>query len=125
MLGLTGPVLQPVLKISFFDRLRVLTHPAIAFPLWAINLYVWHLPVLYEAALRSSAVHSLEHILFIGFAINMWMPLFGPLPKPRWFSSLAKLGYIIAVRLTGAVLGNIFIWSGTTFYSYYSRGEDY
>src|SRR3989442_1099573 len=125
VLGLTGPVLQPVLKISFFDRLRVLAHPAIAFPLWAINLYVWHLPVLYEAALRSSAVHSLEHILFIGFAINMWMPLFGPLPKPRWFGSLAKLGYIIAVRLSGAVLGNIFIWSGTTFYSYYARGEDY
>ena len=125
VLGLTGPVLAPVLKISFFDRLRVLTHPAIAFPLWAINLYAWHLPALYEAALRSSAVHSLEHILFIAFAINMWMPLFGPLPKPRWFGSLGKLGYIIAVRLSGAVLGNIFIWSGTTFYSYYARGEDY
>ena len=125
VLGLTGPVLAPVLRISFFDRLRVLTHPAIAFPLWAINLYVWHLPALYEAALRSSAVHSLEHILFIGFAINMWMPLFGPLPKPQWFGNLATLGYIIAVRLSGAVLGNIFIWSGTTFYSYYARGEDY
>ena len=125
VLGLTGPVLAPVLKISFFDRLRVLTHPAIAFPLWAINLYVWHLPALYEAALRSSAVHSLEHILFIAFAINMWMPLFGPLPKPGWFGSLGKLGYIIAVRLSGAVLGNIFIWSGSTFYSYYARGEDY
>ena len=55
----------------------------------------------------------------------MWMPLFGPLPKPRWFGNLAKLGYIIAVRLTGAVLGNVFIWSGTTFYSYYARGEAY
>ena len=125
VLGLTGPVLQPILKIKFFDRLRVLTHPAIAFPLWAINLYVWHLPALYEAALRSSVVHSIEHIMFIGFAINMWMPLFGPLPKPRWFGNLGKLGYILAVRLTGAVLGNIFIWSGTTFYSYYARGEDY
>jgi putative membrane protein len=125
VLGLTGPVLAPVLRITFFDRLRVLTHPAIAFPLWAINLYVWHLPALYEAALRSSAVHSLEHILFIGFAINMWMPLFGPLPKPLWFGNLAKLGYIIAVRLSGAVLGNVFIWSGTTFYSYYARGENY
>jgi putative membrane protein len=125
VLGLTGPVLQPVLKITLFDKLRVLAHPAIAFPLWAINLYVWHLPALYEAALRSSAVHSLEHVLFIGFAINMWMPLFGPLPMPRWFGNLAKLGYIIAVRLTGAVLGNIFIWSGTTFYSYYARGETY
>ena len=45
VLGLTGPLLAPVLRIRFFDRLRVLTNPLIAFPLWAIDLYVWHLPV--------------------------------------------------------------------------------
>jgi putative membrane protein len=125
VLGLTGPVLQPLLRITFFDRLRVLTHPALAFPIWAVNLYVWHLPVLYEAALRNDAVHALEHVLFIGCGINMWMPIFGPLPKPEWFGNLAKLGYVVAVRLAGALLGNIFIWSGTAFYSYYSRGEAY
>src|ERR1700677_531328 len=52
VLGLTGPLLAPVLRISFFDRLRVLTHPLVAFPLWAIDLFGWHVPVLYEAALR-------------------------------------------------------------------------
>src|SRR5271157_5731554 len=31
VLGLTGPLLAPVLRISFFDRLRVLTHPLVAF----------------------------------------------------------------------------------------------
>src|SRR5664280_3468453 len=36
VLGLTAPLLAPILRIRFFDRLRVLTHPAIAFPLWAI-----------------------------------------------------------------------------------------
>ncbi len=125
VLGLTGPVLQPLLRITFFDKLRVLTHPVLAFPIWAVDLYLWHLPVLYEAALRSGAVHALEHVLFIGCGINMWMPLFGPLPKPRWFGNLAKLGYVVAVRLAGALLGNIFIWSGTAFYSYYTRGEAY
>src|SRR5271167_5124147 len=52
VLGLTGPLLVPVLRIKLFDRLRVLTHPLVAFPLWAIDLYVWHLPLLYEAALE-------------------------------------------------------------------------
>jgi putative membrane protein len=125
VLGVTGPMLQPILKIRLFDRLRVLAHPAVALPIWALNLYVWHLPVLYEAALRSEPVHALEHLLFVAFGINMWMPLFGPLPKPQWFGNLMKVGYIIAVRLTGALLGNVFVWSGAVFYSYYARGEAY
>jgi len=123
VLGLTGPLLAPVLRIRFFDRLRVLTHPAIAFPLWAIDLYIWHLPVLYQAALRHSGVHALEHAMFLALGVNMWMPLFGPLPTPRWFGNLAKLIYIVAVRLTGTVLGNIFLWSGTVFYPFYLRGD--
>src|SRR5271165_4741256 len=123
VLGLTGPLLAPVLRIRFFDRLRALTHPAIAFPLWAIDLYIWHLPFLYQAALRHSAVHALQHTMFLALGINMWMPLFGPLPTPTWFGNLAKLIYIVAVRLTGTVLGNIFLWSGTVFYPYYLHGD--
>jgi len=123
VLGLTGPLLAPVLRIRFFDRLRVLTNPLVAFPLWAVDLYVWHLPVLYQAALRHSAVHALQHIMFLTFGINMWMCLFGPLPTPSWFGNLGKLLYIVAVRLTGAALGNIFLWSGTVFYPFYIHGD--
>ena len=123
VLGLTGPLLAPVLRIGFFDRLRVLANPLIALPLWAINLYVWHLPFLYQAALRHPGVHALEHAMFIACGVNMWMCLFGPLPMPRWFGNLAKLGYIVAVRLVGTVLGNLFLWSGTVFYPFYLHGD--
>jgi cytochrome c oxidase assembly factor CtaG len=123
VLGLTGPLLAPVLRIRVFDRLRALSHPLVAFPLWAVDLYAWHLPVLYQAALRHSGVHALEHAMFLGFGINMWMCLFGPLPTPSWFGNLGKLVYIIAVRLTGTVLGNIFLWSGTVFYPFYIHGD--
>jgi cytochrome c oxidase assembly factor CtaG len=84
---------------------------------------VWHVPVLYQAALRHSGVHALEHMMFLGLGINMWMCLFGPLPTPPWFSNLGRLIYIIAVRLAGTVLGNIFLWSGTVFYPYYIHGD--
>jgi putative membrane protein len=121
--GLTGPLLAPILRIPLFARLRALAHPLVAFPLWAIDLYLWHLPVLYQAALRHSAVHALEHAMFIALGINMWMCLLGPLPMPRWFGNLARLGYIVAVRLTGTVLGNVFLWSGTVFYPFYLHGD--
>jgi putative membrane protein len=123
VLGLTGPLIAPILRIGLFDRLRILAHPLIAFPLWAVDLYVWHLPIFYEAALRYQGVHLLEHAMFLGFGVNMWMCLFGPLPMPRWFGNAAKLGYIVAVRLTGTVLGNVFLWSGTAFYPFYAHGE--
>jgi len=123
VLGLTGPLLAPVLKIRFFDRLRALSHPAIAFPLWTIDLYVWHAPALYQAALRHTGIHALEHAMFLGFGINMWMCLFGPLPMPTWFGNLGRLIYIVAVRLAGTVLGNIFLWSGKVFYPFYLHGD--
>ncbi len=123
VLGLTGPLIAPVLRIRLFDRLRVLSHPLIAFPLWAIDMYAWHAPALYQAALRHTPVHVLEHFLFVGLGINMWMCLFGPLPMPSWFGNLARLIYIVAVRLTGTVLGNIFLWSGTVFYPFYLHGD--
>jgi putative membrane protein len=123
VLGLTGPVLAPVLRIGVFERLRKLAHPAIALPLWAIDLYVWHIPALYEAALRHPGVHALEHAMFLAFGINMWMCLLGPLPTPAWFSNIWRLLYIVGVRLAGAVLGNVFLWSGTVFYTFYRHGD--
>ena len=123
VLGLTGPLLAPVLRVRLFDRLRALSHPLVAFPLWAVDLYLWHLPALYQAALRHPGVHALQHAMFLGLGINMWMCLFGPLPTPSWFGNLAKLVYIVAVRLTGTILGNIFLWSGTVFYPFYIHGD--
>jgi putative membrane protein len=123
VLGLTGPLIAPILKIRLFDRLRVLAHPLVAFPLWTVDLYMWHLPVLYQSALRHAGVHALEHTMFLGFGINMWMCLFGPLPMPAWFGNLGRLVYIVAVRLAGTVLGNIFLWSGTVFYPFYIRSD--
>jgi cytochrome c oxidase assembly factor CtaG len=123
VLGLTGPLLAPLLRRPAIDRLRVLAHPAVAFPLWALDLYLWHVPVLHEAAVRHEAIHALQHTSFIVFGANMWMALLGPLPKPARFGNLARLVYIIAVRLTGAVLANALVFGGAIFYDVYAAGE--
>jgi cytochrome c oxidase assembly factor CtaG len=125
VLGLTGPVLAPVLRIGFFERLRVLAHPLVAFPLWAVNLYFWHIPAVYDAAYGTAPLHALEHTMFIFCGCLMWMPLVGPLPVPSWFTNAWRLGYAIVVRFTGVVLGNVLMWSGTVFYDRYTAGERY
>ena len=125
VLGLTGPLLQPILAIPVFDRLRILAHPLVAFPLWVANFYFWHIPALYDAAYGGAAVHLLEHASFIFFGCLMWMPIFGPLPKPSWFNAAWKVGYVIAVRFAGAILGNVLMWSGSVLYPKYAAGEAY
>src|SRR3954451_9034004 len=123
VLGLTAPVLAPILRVKAFDRLRVIAHPLVALPLWAVDLYLWHAPALHEAAVRHAGVHALQHMSFVFFGANMWLALLGPLPKPSWFGNLAKLVYVIAVRLAGAVLGNVFVFGGHVFYGVYAAGE--
>jgi putative membrane protein len=123
VLGFTGPLLAPILRNRYLAHLRILTHPVVAFTVWAVNFYVWHLPVLYQAALRHDAIHALEHATFLGFGIAMWMALLGPLPKPAWFNNAARLVYIVAVRLVGTVLANAMIFSGSIFYPIYASGD--
>src|SRR4051794_11283486 len=122
VLGLTGPMMAPVLRVHSLRWLRTLAHPAVALPLWAIDLYVWHLPVLYEGTLDHDWLHALEHACFLFFGANLWMALLGPLPKPAWFTTPARLGYVIATRMIGAVLANVFLWSETVFYDAYAPG---
>jgi cytochrome c oxidase assembly factor CtaG len=122
VLGLTGPLLAPLLRNPLLGPLRHLAHPVPAFGLWAIDLAIWHVVGPHEAAVRHDELHALQHVLFIGLGVNMWMALLGPLPKPAWFGNLARLGYIVAVRLYGTVLANVFVWADRPLYDVYDGG---
>jgi putative membrane protein len=123
VLGLTGQLLAPLLRTKALGWLRHLAHPVPAFGLWAADLFFWHLVGPHEAAVNNDVVHALQHMLFVGLGINMWMALLGPLPKPVWFGNFAKLLYIVVVRLTSTVLANVFVWSNDAFFDVYAEGE--
>lgn len=124
LVGLSGAVLRPLLALGPVRRLRFLLNPLVALPLWALNLYGWHIPAFYEAALENPALHAIEHACFFTAGLLMWGALLEPLPGPSWFGSAQKAGYVLVVRALGcAILGNIFIWAGTPFYPYYAPGE--
>jgi putative membrane protein len=123
--GLTGPLLRPILALPGVMRLRVFANPFVALPVWTSNLVVWHLPFFYEAAVRHSAVHAVEHIAFFSAGIVLWLPVLETLPAPEWFGTGAKLAYVVGVRLVATVVGNVFIWGGAAFYDVYDTGDDY
>jgi putative membrane protein len=119
VLGMTGPVLQPLLANRWTRPLRHLTHPVAAISIFTFNLFLWHSPPLYQAVLHSETLHVLEHLLFIGTGILLWMPLFGPLPKPQWFGKGAHVVYTAGIWLPAMVLSNTLMWSDKVFYPDY------
>jgi cytochrome c oxidase assembly factor CtaG len=123
LLGLSGPMLRPVLAAPLVMRLRPLGNPLVALPLWVAALYAWHVPALYEAALENSAVHDLEHTCFFAAGLLMWAAVIEPLPGPLWFGNGLKAAYVLVVRTFSAVLATVFLWAGTPIYAGYRAGE--
>jgi putative membrane protein len=119
VLGLTGSILRPLLAIGWVRRLRGLAHPLVALPLWFVNLYLWHLAPLYQAALHHDDVHALQHFLFFTCGALMWAAVIEPIPGPQWFGNGWKAVYTLVVRVAGMVLANVFIWASHPLYSYY------
>src|SRR5438876_3345785 len=54
---------------------KALTGPLLVWLLHGLALWVWHLPALYQAALRSAAIHATEHICLLATACLFWWAL--------------------------------------------------
>src|SRR5437773_2021960 len=54
---------------------KALTGPLLVWLLHGLALWVWHLPALYQAALRSAAIHAIEHICLLVTACLLWWAL--------------------------------------------------
>jgi cytochrome c oxidase assembly factor CtaG len=119
VLGLDGRLLRPLLRLRALRSLRVLAHPGVALPLWAADLCAWHLPALYDAALRNDAVHACQHVLFFACGGLMWAALFEPLPGPRRFSFPWKALYLLGMWVVWLALSQIFLWSDRAYYAPY------
>jgi cytochrome c oxidase assembly factor CtaG len=121
VLGLDGRLLRPLLQVRLVHRLRVLAHPLVALPLWALDFSLWHVPLFFDAALANNAIHALQHGLFVALGMLMWAALLEPLPGPAWFSAPWKIPYVLAMWLVMLVLSQIFIWSSHPFYPPYAH----
>jgi cytochrome c oxidase assembly factor CtaG len=121
VLGLDGRLLRPLLRFRLVHRLRALAHPLVALPLWAASFVAWHLPVLFDAALRHDAIHAVQHVLFVTLGMLLWAGLLEPLPGPVWFTAPWKIPYVLVMWLVMLVLSQVFIWSNHVYYAPYAH----
>jgi putative membrane protein len=120
--GVNGPLLQPLLARLPVQELRALATPYVALPIWALNLGLWFLPGLFDAAEAHAPVHMLFHLSLLTAGTIMWLPVFETLPAPEWFGTGAKLAYIVVVRSVGMILANVLVWASSPFYEPYRSG---
>lgn len=98
---------------------RFVTHPVVAWSLLIVASWVWHFPPFYEAALRSPALHALEHACFLGSGLLFWWPVVQPYPSRIRFSSWWLLPYLFLADIQNTLLSALFTFSGVVLYPYY------
>jgi cytochrome c oxidase assembly factor CtaG len=63
--------------------LSVLLIPLVSLGLWAVTMYAWHIPALYDYAAAHQAVHDLEHLSFVVAGLLAWTQLVDPARHAR------------------------------------------
>jgi cytochrome c oxidase assembly factor CtaG len=121
LLGTPGWLLRPVLlRPSILPVAKFLTSPAVAFLLFNGNLLLWHIPVLYDAALEHEAIHIVEHLSFLATALVTWWPIFSPLPELPRLSYVWQMAYLMLDMAPAMALGAFLASASTVLYLPYA-----
>ncbi|HLF29349.1 MAG TPA: cytochrome c oxidase assembly protein [Anaerolineae bacterium] len=122
LLGLPRPMAQRALDFLRIGWLvKFVTHPLLAFIAFNTALIAWHVPALYEAALRNPLIHILEHVIFIGTGFQSWYSVIDPAGQHARFHPLAQIVYLFAFVLPSGVLGAVFAFAQQPIYAYYTQ----
>jgi putative membrane protein len=99
---------------------KFIGRPTTSWLLFNLSFVAWHLPVLYDTALSSGAVHALEHLIFFATALLFWTRV---IDSPPWRSPLSDLGRIVylgSTLIVGWVLAIVLAVAGSPLYSAYA-----
>jgi putative membrane protein len=98
---------------------HAITNPAICWFAATISLIVWHIPAVFDLALRSDSLHKFEHICFFATGLLFWWPVVQPWPSvarwPRWSIPL----YLFCATLPCDVLSGFLAFCDRVVYSAY------
>jgi cytochrome c oxidase assembly factor CtaG len=105
----------PVLK----KVLPIVTHPLATLIAFNLVMWLWHIPALYESALRDPNVHIVEHLMFLVFGVLLWLPIVHDVPPHHSLSYPARMAYLFACMISSSILGAIFTFAPTVSYPFY------
>jgi putative membrane protein len=114
--SLVAPLLR---RRSLRAAAHALVHPLAALLLSSVIFWSWHLPALYQLALRVPALHLVEHASFFAAGFVFWYPVVRPWPgRPRWPSG-AMIPYLLAADVQNTLLAAVLTFSDRVLYPFY------
>lgn len=100
-----------------------LSNPFLVWSIYAVVLWVWHTPALYQAAIADEFVHVVEHGTFLGAALLFWWTLFDAGRAGRLNPAAAVL-YLFTTGLHAGWLGVLLSLSSQPWYPIYQSAAD-
>jgi cytochrome c oxidase assembly factor CtaG len=110
-------------RIASVGPVRLLTHPAVALPLWVATYALWHVPALYDTALRHS--HSLlvlEHATYLLTGLCFWWCVWQD--APHRLGAAARAGYAFGAFVLSAPLGLVLALVPRPLYDFYAAAPE-
>lgn len=90
----------------------------VAVSLAAGALWLWHIPGLYDLAVRNEAVHYAEHLTFLTTALLFWTSILRL--RPRAYAAIgARIVAVFAMALQGSMLGALITFAARPLYASY------
>ncbi|MHB8470382.1 MAG: cytochrome c oxidase assembly protein [Gaiellaceae bacterium] len=98
---------------------RVLRQPMVSLALMSASLGVWHVPVLYDLAVRNEGAHLLEHAFFLGTSLLWWGSLLEAPPVRARIDHLRRTAWLALALLPSWTLAIVLGFASTPLYSAY------
>jgi cytochrome c oxidase assembly factor CtaG/polyferredoxin len=100
--------------------LQRLAQPRVAWAIFVVTTWLWHVPQLYEIALRSDGWHYVQHMCFLCTGMLFWWPVVRPFPaRPSW-SHWVLLPYLFLADVQNTALAALLTFSGRLLYPHYA-----
>jgi cytochrome c oxidase assembly factor CtaG len=107
ILGLTKAIFRPATKriIQVEKNIPWLLSPRLGLGFYIVGMWFWHMPPLYDAAVRYSGVHVFEHLTFTLAGGLYWWHLISPVRDQRQLSGMGAVMYMATTKVTIGILG--------------------
>jgi putative membrane protein len=101
---------------------RLLTRPPVALGVWLATYFTWHVPPIYDGALRHphSLLHA-EHASYVVAGCLLWWPVIQD--APQRLSNAGRAAYLFAAFLLASPLGLLLALLPDPIYDYYAHGR--
>lgn len=111
---------EKVLAKNYVTKIiSFLTKPGVALAIFAIDLWGWHVPVLFDLTFKYNTLHDFQHLTFLGVGMLYFSTLLDSPPIQVSLSPLKKIPYIFGGILACWILGIVLAFATAPLYAPY------